>query len=122
MKAAKTNASKTVLTITVGFLVVFIITKLKWTLIVSIGVGTIGVFSDYISEKIDFLWGLLTKLLSYIVPNILLTLVFFVFLVPIAFLSRIFGRKDPLKLKNNNDSMYVIHENEITPESFENSF
>lgn len=122
MKAIKINPSKTVLTISIGFLIVFILTKFNWALITALGVGLAGVFSDYLSEKIDFIWGLLTKLLSYIVPNILLTLVFFLFLFPIAVLARVFGRKDPLKLKNNSTTMYVEHEAEITPASFENTF
>jgi hypothetical protein len=122
MDFKKNNPSKTVLTIVVGFLVVFLITEMKWALLTAIIVGLLGVLSDFISKQIDYLWGLLTKVLSYIVPNIILSLVFFVFLFPIATLSKLFGKKDPLKLKNKEDSVYVTHERSFTPESFEKIF
>ena len=118
----KSNPSKTILVITVGFLVVFILTHGRWALYTSLIVGILGVLSNFIAEKIEFLWMKLSWLLSQIIPNILLTLVFYLFLTPIALISRIFGEKDQLILKNNKTSVFKENKKSFSPESFEKTW
>lgn len=122
MKLNKTNPVKTVLVISTGFLVIFLITKMNWALIVSLIVGLIGIFSTYVSKKIDFLWMKLTWMLSLIIPNILLSLLFFLFLFPLALFAKLFGEKDPLNLKNNKDSIYRASDKAFEKASFENTW
>ena len=86
--------------------------------------GYNGILADEVSvnslaEKIDFLWMKLAWVLSLIIPNILLSAIFYLFLFPIALLSRIFGNNDPLHLKNKGDSNYVDNEKEFDKASFE---
>ncbi len=116
----KTNAAKTVLTISVGFILVYLITKAHWALQVAFIVGLIGVLSDYLSKKIDYLWMKLTWILSMIVPNILLGAVFYLFLFPIALISKVFGKKDNLKLRNKSASVFVETNKTFDKHSFEN--
>lgn len=113
------DPTKTVLTITVGFLIIYAITGWKWALPISIGVGIIGMFSTYLSEKIDFLWMKLSWLLSLIVPNIILSIIFFLFLFPIALLSRLFGEKDALNIKNKGVSTFKNRDKVFDKPSFE---
>jgi hypothetical protein len=82
-------------------------------------VGLAGVFSTYLSRKIDFIWMKLSWLLSLIVPNILLTIIFYLLLFPIALLSRIFGQKDPLNLNNTKDSYFKNSDRQLDKASFE---
>ncbi len=107
------------LTICVGFLVIFIITKLKWMLLLSLGVGLVGLFSPFLSKYIEFLWNKLAWLLGLIVPNILLSAIFYLFLFPIALLSKLFGKKDPFVLKNNSDTVFITSNKEFDENSFE---
>jgi len=116
----KSDPVKTVLVITVGFLVVYIIAKWQWALYTALIVGVLGVFSNYIAQKIDWVWMKLTWVLSLIVPNILLSTVFYLFLTPIALLSRIVGEKDQLRLKNNQESIFKNTNKKFDPKSFEN--
>jgi hypothetical protein len=44
------------LTISIGFLVIFIITKLNWALLIALVIGLIGLFSSFLSKQIEFLW------------------------------------------------------------------
>jgi len=60
----------------------------------------------------------LGKVLSYIVPNILLSIVFYVVLFPIALLSRL-SRKDPLMLSKDHDTYFIDLEKEIDRRDFE---
>lgn len=107
------------LTISIGFLVVFIITKLNWALLIALVVGLIGLFSSFLSKQIEFLWTKLAWFLGLIVPNILLSAIFYLFLFPIAVLSKIFGKNDSFKLKNNADTVFVSSNKEFDKNSFE---
>lgn len=107
MNELKSNPIKTVLTITVGFLVIFAITKLNWTLWIALGVGFSGVFSEALSRLIEIAWIKLAKLLSYIAPNILMGVIFFCCLLPIALLSKLFRKTDIMHLKNNSNSVFI---------------
>jgi hypothetical protein len=115
----KTDTAKTILTISIGFLVIYLFTKWQWAIIVSLIVGLIGVFSDYLSKKIVFLWVKLAWILSLIVPNILLSAVFFLLLFPLAVLSRVFGNKDILKLKRTSGSLFKDCNKHFEKVSFE---
>ncbi len=116
----KTNSAKTVLTISVGFILIYLITKAQWALQVAFIIGLIGVLSDYLSQKIEYLWMKLSWVLSKIVPNILLGTVFYVFLFPLSLASKIFGKKDNLKLKNKSATVYVETNKTFDKHSFEN--
>ena len=119
MKRSKTDPTKTVLIVTAGFLTVFIFAQWDWALYVSFITGLTGVFSNYLSKQIDILWYKLSWLLSLVIPNVLLSLIFFLFLFPIALLSKTFGEKDPLRLKNTKSSMYKTVSKHFSKSSFE---
>ena len=116
----KTLLIETMLTICVGFIIIFLITKYVWAIIVALLIGLIGLFSEYLSKKIVFLWSKLTFLLSLLIPNILLTFLYFGLLVPISFLSKLFGKKNLLVLQNIDDSIYKIRNKEFNKKSFIN--
>lgn len=118
-KKKASNPAKTVLTIVVGFILVYLITRMKWSLSVAFFVGLAGVLSDFLAKQIDFVWMKLTLVLSYIVPNIVLTIVFYVFLFPIALLTRLFGKKDPMHLKNTASTLFKHNEKVFDKAYFE---
>ncbi len=113
------DSTKTILTITVGFMVLYLISKKDWTLYAAFSVGLAGLLSTYLREKMAFLWMKLAWLLSLFVPNILLSLVFFLFLFPVALLSRLFGKKDALGLKNTSASLFKTSSRTIDKSFFE---
>lgn len=113
------NPSKTLLVITIGFAVVYLFSKVDYFLYISIGVGLAGIISDFIARKIEWVWFQIAQLLSKIVPNIILSAVFFLFLSPIAWLSRIFGEKNPLHLKNTDNSLFKERNKTFEPADFE---
>ena len=119
MQNHKSEPVKTCLTIAVGFIVVFLSTKGLWALYIALVIGLIGMFSDYLSQKIDYLWMKLTWVLSLIVPKILLGAVFYLFLFPISVLSKLFGKRDPLLLKNGVKSTFVEKNKAFSKQDFE---
>jgi hypothetical protein len=115
----KTDKSKsTLLIISMGFLFLYLVFSWRWAVIVSFVVGVVGIASPFLSRKIEWVWMKLAHLLSFIVPNILLTLAFFLFLYPLSLLSRLF-RKDPLMLSKKYKTYFIDINKEMPKESFE---
>jgi hypothetical protein len=122
MKKQKTDPTKTVLTITVGFIVLYLFTKWNWTISIALAVGLTGLFSTRLSKIIDFLWMKLAMVLNLIMPNVLLSIIFFLFLFPVAVLSRIFGKNDPLNLKDKAGSNFKNSNRSFDKASFEKTW
>ncbi len=101
----KDTSKSTILIITIGFTVIFILLKQQWAIYTALIIGVIGLLSDWAALKIEWLWFKLAFVLSKIVPTILLTIIFYVFLFPIAVLSKLFTN-DPLLLKNNINTTF----------------
>ncbi|MBM3441260.1 MAG: hypothetical protein FJX89_01035 [Bacteroidetes bacterium] len=118
-KKIKSDPKTTLLVITLGMVAVYVITRMNWALLTALGIGVAGLLSQGLAEKIDWLWMKLTYVLSLIVPNILLSVVFYVFLTPIALLSRLFGNSNPLDLKNTSPSLFKDHKGKMDAASFE---
>jgi len=94
---AKNYQSKeTVLVITVGFLVLFFVFKHRVFLYCALGIGLAGVFSFYLSEKIHWVWNKLSVLLAAVSNRVLLGVVFFVVLTPVALIRRL-GKRGGLR-------------------------
>lgn len=119
MKKIKSDPTKTVLTISMGLIVMFLVFDWKWAIVASLVIGLVGVFSPYLSKKIEFLWMKLAYFLGLIVPNILLGAVFYLFLFPISLLSKLFKKNDPMFLTNKQNSTYVVTNKEFAKTSFE---
>ncbi|MDA3820788.1 MAG: hypothetical protein PF590_10050 [Candidatus Delongbacteria bacterium] len=113
------SALKSVLIITVGFIVIYLTSKWIWALWIAVAIGFCGMASKYLTVKIDFLWRQLARLLNLIIPNLLLTVVYFIMLVPIAMLSRLFTKQDHLHKKNSPDSLFEKQDKAFDPPSFE---
>ena len=119
MKVDKNNSITTVLAISIGFSIVYFLFDIKVALYISLIVGVIGLLSKKAADLIDVLWMRLAMLLSYIVPNILLSLIFYLLLFPLAFFYKIFVSKDPLKLKNSGETIWKNKDIEFNKSSFE---
>lgn len=121
MKEFNSNPDKTILTIVVGLIVIFVFTKVNGFLYAALLIGLVGLVSIYLAKRIEWVWMKLAYLLSFVVPNVLLTLIYYILLTPLALLSRI-GKKNPLQLKNTKESMFKVRESEIQPSNFEKTW
>ena len=118
-KNVKTDTSKsTILIISMGFLTLYLVFSWQWTVIVSLIVGVVGIVSSFLSKKIEWGWMKLAQFMGYIIPNILLSIVFFLFLFPISLFSKLFS-KDPLMLSEKYKTYFIDINKEIDKKSFE---
>ena len=120
MNTQKTEPLKTVLVISVGLTLVYLLTKWNWAIYASLIIGLSGTFSSFLRKNIDWLWMKLSWLLSLIIPNIILAAVFYFLLFPLSVLSKLFGKNDPLNLNNSSESNYLDKNKDFTKASFEN--
>lgn len=102
------NNSKTILVIVIGFALLSLLFKNTYLFYFSIGIGVLSLISSTIESGIIWVWFKIAEVLGWINTRIILSLVFFVFLTPIALLKKLLSfKKDPLKLKNTHSSTYV---------------
>ena len=113
------DTSKTILVITIGFLVIYAFKHWQWALWTAISIGGLSILSSYFAEKIAWLWMQLGNVLGLIVPKIILSLIFFIILFPVALLSKVFGKKDTLQLKNTASSLFKTVNKTFDAASFE---
>ena len=114
----KDTSKSTILVIVIGFLVLYLAFHLKWMLLIALGVGLIGISSANLSQKIEWAWMQLAKVLGYIVPNIILSVLFFLFLFPLSLLAKISG-KDPLMLSPKHKSYFINVKKDLDKNYFE---
>lgn len=125
----KTNKYLAILVIVTGFVGLHFLfgdsvhLKPNILLYVAVGIGVISILSSYLAEKIVWVWDKIALVLGTVNSKILLSVIFYAFLVPIALFSRLFKKKDELFLKKKPEGSYYKERNhEYTSEDLENVF
>ena len=106
----------------VGLVVVGLVYDWAWLLKIAVVLGIVGAFVNPIAKWIDFGWMKLAYVLSLIVPNILLSAVFFLFLFPIALLAKLSRGKDTLQLRRPKDTVWITRDQRPDKSSFEKTW
>jgi hypothetical protein len=117
----KEKAFEAILVISTGLLLFYFITHRQVFLYSSFIFGAIGVFVKPLATWIAIGWYKVGELLGMIVSKVILTVVFFFLLVPIALLYRLFN-KDPLRLKKQDKSNWSIREHVYSGNDLKNTW
>lgn len=111
---------KTVLVIVTGLLVIAWLMHIQWLIYVAMGIGAISIFFPVAAKGIEWAWFKLATGLGWINSRILLSIIYFIFLFPIAWVSRLFT-KDPLVLrKRKTASLFVTRNHLYSKKDLEN--
>jgi len=121
-KNKASTAEKTVRTIAIGFMVLYLVSRAEWMFVLSVALAFISIASPYLNNKIDYLWMKLAYVLGLFMPKIVLGLFFYFILTPISLMSRIIARKDTLKLKRKYRSTFIEVEKTFPKEDFEKTW
>jgi len=81
-----------------------------------------SLFSEKFSNFIENIWNRIALILSYIVPNILLILVFYCILTPLALLAKLFKSETDYITDNNTDSNFKNSKREFNKQFFEKTW
>lgn len=113
-KATREKELETTLTLCIALVVLFFFTKKQhaYYLTLCVILGLIGMFSKFLTSKISWAWLKLGELMGAVMSKVILTIVFFIFLFPIALLARIFSKNNNnLQLKKTEDNTYYFIRN-----------
>ena len=110
---------ETSLVLTSAFLLVFLITNIELFAYLAFSFGIIGVFLKPVAKIITIGWFKLAEILNYFVSKLILGTLFFIVLIPISMLSRVFN-KDGLKLKKSSKSMWYKRDYKYAANDLEN--
>ena len=111
---------KTILVIVTGLLAIGWIFEIPILPKIAVVIGAIAIFIPPAARAIEWVWFKIALGLGWINSRILLSLIYFVFLLPIAWLSRLFT-KDPLSLKRDKrTSLFVTRDHLYTGKDLEN--
>jgi len=86
-------------------------------------VGLITLLAPHLLRPLNKAWFLLGQLMGKIVSPLVLGIIFFVLITPIALMTRLFGR-DELRIKKQSIDSYWIQRDPVGPtsDSFKNQF
>ena len=87
----------------------------------SILFALITIFIPSALAPLNKAWFALSLFLGRVVSPIVLSMIFFVVIVPVALIARLFGR-DALLLKKRKVASYWVDKEPIEPDSFKNQF
>lgn len=116
IKLNREKELEVMLTICVGVLIVYFATgqQYRWLIAIAIVLGVVGAFSKFLTAKIARSWIKLGEAMGFVMSKVILTIIFFGFLFPLAVLSRLFNRgQDALQLKRKTLGTYY-HERHHT--------
>ena len=109
---------ETVLVLVLALLVLYYLQKKPVFFFAAVTIGLIGLFMPVLAEKIHWLWMKLAEGLGFVTSKVVLTIIFFVVLVPLSGLSKLF-RKPAIKLKGDAASSFKNRNFTYTPKSME---
>ncbi len=119
MKDSKAKSLETLLVLTGALIIVYWVSPKKIYLLIALIFIVIGVVSPFLSAKISWVWLKFAELLGSVMSKIILSIVYFVFLVPIAIVQRLI-KKNPLNLKRQEGSYYTERNKKYSPKEIEN--
>ncbi|RYG44616.1 MAG: hypothetical protein EOO01_19180, partial [Chitinophagaceae bacterium] len=108
----------TMLVFTIVLIILYLAYRNVYFLYGALVAGGIGILIPSLSRLIHDLWMKFAELLGLVMNKVILGLVFFVFLVPIALLSRLF-RKNPFKVQKSAGSYFSDRNFKYTKKSLE---
>lgn len=104
---SKDKIVETSLVLTSGFLGLFLIFKNPIFIYLALSVGLIGIFVPPVARYMAMGWFKLADGLNFVVSKVILGLVYFIILVPVAFIYKVAGNKN-LKTTSNRETNWNI--------------
>ena len=93
------------------------------TLILGAGLFVVGLLKPHFLSPLSNAWYLLGELLGRVVSPVILGIIFFLLITPVAIIGRLLGRDElALKIKSTNSYWIDRQPESITSDSFKNQF
>ncbi|MBN2805619.1 MAG: hypothetical protein JXR22_03095 [Prolixibacteraceae bacterium] len=115
------KALEALLVISTGLVLLYLINEKEWLLYLSLFIGLTGILFPLPGNLLAKGWYKLGEVLGWFVSKVILVLLFYLFLLPIALLNRIF-QPDKLKLKRNQTSHWIVRNHQYSANDLKNSW
>lgn len=114
----KEKAFQTIIILALAGLIGFLIYESTWLIYLSIALLAIPVLSVKLSLFIAKIWFGFSDYLGLIMNYIIMFICFYLFLVPLAFLQKLFGKNQILR-KQEGDSYFIKRDHLFTSEDID---
>ena len=114
----KSNPHLTILTIVFGLLTLYLIIRVDEILYLIFVLSLLSILSIKFSKIIEGVWFGIALVLSQIVPNILLAIIFYLILTPLSILSKLFKANTDFQSINDKKTFFKNRFHEFKKESF----
>jgi hypothetical protein len=119
MKYTKEKNQETILAICLGLLVIYLIFKVQVLIPIALGLIAVALFSQFLAGWITWIWLKISHIMGFVMSKVIMGIIFYGFLFPIAMLSRIF-KGNSLQLKKQPDTYYVTRNHTYSSTDLEN--
>lgn len=116
----KNPASETVLAFVCMALLGYFIFEQRAFLFAALGLGLVGLLSKTFSRLLHDGWSFLSEKVGGIMSSLLLSLVFFVILTPVAFLFRRFSKETSFYVSKDEKSTFVARDYRFSSKDLKN--
>jgi hypothetical protein len=106
---------QTAIAIAIG-LTVLALTKKNYYFFIPVGVAVISIPFSLLNRPLYFLWTFIAKVIGWVLQHIFLSIIFFLFLTPLALLKKIFRKKSPQQKQSN----YLTRNHQYEPKDLQN--
>jgi hypothetical protein len=100
----------TILVLVVALVIVFFFYRNMNILYAAVALSCISLFIPWIGMKVHWLWMKFAEGIGFVMNKLILSIIFFIFLLPVALLSKLF-RKEAFKAKKNDRTSYFTERN-----------
>ncbi|MCB9233570.1 MAG: hypothetical protein H6581_18075 [Bacteroidia bacterium] len=117
----RTETYKTILVLAAAALVAHFVFDKTWLIYLSLGLMVISLISGWVADKISWLWLKFAEILGNVNSKVILGVIFFIFLTPLAFLYRLMGKNSmQLKRKGQGESYFTERNHTYTAKDLKN--
>ena len=117
----KNKVLETHLVIALGLIILFLIKEKMIFIYLATGIGFIGIFIKPLAQLITKGWFGLAEILSKITSTIIMAVVYYLILVPVATIYK-FRNKRMLDLKNPNTTMWHQRDHQYKKSDLDNAW
>jgi len=121
----RSKVLEAILTIAAALLIIHYILDIRYErndqvlVPIALGLMLVGLISKWLSAKIIWLWFKLAEGMGYVMSRVILSVVFFLLLFPLAVLYRLFN-EGSLKLQNKGGSTFTVRQHTYKASDLEN--
>jgi hypothetical protein len=109
---------ETIVALMLGSIFFSLVVHWQYLLWFAIAIGLIGLLTPVLASGIHKGWLFLGKIMGKVSSTVLLAVIFYLLLVPLSFLKRLFGKPETLREKGN-DGNFILRNHTFTKQDFD---